>query len=381
MAKQNKKQANSRSNQASFGAVSRINTAPVAVGNSVRGTKPKITQSANGAHVVGRDFAFSLSSTTASIVDWEVIGGAPITPCAFPSTILRNYCQMFAEFKVNRLIVHYITSSPTSQAGDVLFYYAPQRLEPMMDYTNNSFLPYALSDASTVIGPQWTNHTTSLNVEHSWKSTNYGANPDLNEEAAGAVYCFSKTNAANSPGYVLFDYDITFRTLKLNPRMGVLPVARAQTSMVCLTPLVGALIAANSAVWQIGGLGGRNVAGALSTTPSGFLRGDLYKVIFQTTNSVAAGNPAFAGVPVPTLGNLLSHADDSAITLDDGTTVYILFTSDTSCRMYNTVDAARAVSSPIEWQTGFAIGHVINICASIELVTNVDDFQQSSYPG
>jgi len=375
--KKNKVQAS----RTSFGAVSRINTAPVAVGNSVRGTKPKITQSANGAHVVGRDFAFSLSSTTASIVDWELIGGAPITPCAFPSTVLRNYCQMFAEFKINKLVVHYITSSPTSQAGDVLFYYAPQRLEPMMDYTNNSFLPYVLSDSSTVIGPQWTNHSTSLNVDHNWKSTNYGANPDLNEDSAGAVYCFSKTNAANSPGYILFDYDITFRILKLNPRMGVLPVARAQSTMVCLTAVAGATTAANSAVFALSGLSGRNIAGALSTNPTGFMIGDVYKLVLQATNSVAAGNAALSGTPTPTLSNILQHADGTAITMDDGDTYYILAVTSTNFRIYGTADAARTAANPLEWQTSFNAGHAINLCAAVELVTNVDDFQQSSYPG
>jgi hypothetical protein len=364
----------------SFGAVSRINTAPVAIGNSVRGSKPVIKQSANGANVHGRDFAFSLSSTVAAITDWELIGGSPITPCAFPSTVLRNYCQMFSEFKVNKLILHYITSSPTSQAGDILVYYQPQRLEPMMDYSSNSFLPYTLSDNSTIIGPQWTNHSTSLNIGHGWHSTNYGANPDLNEDADGAVYVFSKTNSANSPGYILFDYDITFRNLKLNPRMGVLPVARAQVNFAVLKAPT-ATVAANSALFTIDTL--KTISGAISSAPTGFLRGDIYKVTVQATVSTTlTGNPVYSAVTTaPTLANSLQYADDTAIVVDDGSTFYANFINDTQCRIFSTVDAARATSAPIEWALTNASVNVFQLCAAIELVTNIDDFQQSSYPG
>lgn len=217
---------------ANFGPVSQINTAPVSVGNSVRGSKPRITQTTNGARVVGRDFAFALSATAAAITGFELIGGMPITPCALPSSILRNYCQMFQKFKVNRIAVHYITSSPTSQAGDILFYYERDALAPMMDYSSSSFLPFVLSDENTIIGPQWTNHSMLVKPTPDWKSTLYGNQTDINEDRCGNIFMFSKTNAANSPGYVLIDYDIQFKELSVNPRAGTLPIARADRKSV-----------------------------------------------------------------------------------------------------------------------------------------------------
>jgi hypothetical protein len=101
----------------------------------------------------------------------------PITPCCLPSSILRNYCQMFNKFRVNKVIVHYITSSPTSQAGDVLFYYEKDRLAPMADYSSSSFLPYVLSDPHTVIGPQWTNHSAVIRRRRIGKPRYTGTNP------------------------------------------------------------------------------------------------------------------------------------------------------------------------------------------------------------
>lgn len=367
-----------KQNRTAFGAVSRINTAPVAVGNSIRGSKPRITQSVNGCRVVGRDFAFSLSGTSSSIVEWELIGGMPLTPCAFPSTVLRNYCQMYADFKVNTVTAHYITSSPTSQAGDILFYFEPKRIAPMVDYSNSSFLPFVLSDSNTIIGPQWTNHTALIQPNPEWKTTLYGNSTDLNEESSGSIYLFSKTNSANSPGYVLLDYDITFKNLALNPRFGILPVARAQTSFMCLTnsslPTVG-----TSAFFTY--VTGKTISGSTSSLPSGAVPGDVYKLVMQITASTLV-NPAWTGTATaPTVSNLLQYQDDSPIVLDDGTTFYALLTSTNTIKLFSTIDQARSNNATIEWGYTASATCVVNICVSVQLVTNVDDFQQSIYPG
>ena len=92
------KRARQLSARGAFGPVSTINTAPVSVGNSVRGSAPRVTQTTDGARVVGRDFAFALSGTAGTVTGFEIIGCMPITPAVLPSSILRNYCQMFNKF-------------------------------------------------------------------------------------------------------------------------------------------------------------------------------------------------------------------------------------------------------------------------------------------
>ncbi len=212
-----------------------------------------------------------------------------------------------------------------------------------------------------------------------WKSTAYGTSTDLDEECAGSVYCFSKTNAANSPGYVLLDYDISFKNMALNPRLGVLPVTRAQNSNICFTAPTS-WTQNNSASFVV--TTGKTVSGTISAAPSGALIGDVYKVVLQITNSTVAGtNAAWAGTGGPTVANLLQYADNSAMILDDGTTFYAINTNGADYKFYSTIDQARTNTSPIEWGVTVTAAGVVNICATISLVTNVDDFQQSSYPG
>jgi hypothetical protein len=366
----------------SFGPVSQINTAPVSVGNSVRGSRPRVTQTTNGARVVGRDFAFALSGTAAAVTGFELIGGMPITPCALPSSVLRNYCQMFQKFKVNKIIAHYITSSPTSQAGDVLFYYERDRFAPMPDYSSSNFLPFVLSDPDTIIGPQWTNHSALISPVPEWKTTLYANQTDLNEDAAGTMFFFSKTNAANSPGYLLIDYDIEFKQLSVNVRAGVLPVARAQSSFVCFT-WPATLTAGNIVSAAINS--GKNIANVTSAAPTGYTAGDVYKVVFQITSSTQV-NAAWSGTgTTPTTANLITYADGTAITLDDGFTCYASSIDGTNFNFSPTLEGIIVAGSEgvttgplLEYGITNTV-NVVNVCAEMQLVRNFDSFTQSSY--
>lgn len=372
----NKNKMAKRASKSRFGPVSAINTAPVSVGNSVRGSAPRATTTTDGARVISRDFAFALSSTAAAVTGWELIGGMPVTPAVLPSSILRNYCQMFNKFKINRLTIHYITSSPTSQAGDVMCYFEKDRCAPMVDYSNSSFLPYVLSDPNTLIGPQWTNHSVTLKPAKDWKSTLYGNQTDLNEDSEGTLFYFSKTNSANSPGYILIDYDISFRELSVNPRAGTLPIARGQSSFLCLTPSSATTTLGTTASWHWGG--GKNIGGSIGQTPPGATAGDIYKVVIQLTATIPAGNSAWSGSPTPTASNVLRYGTtDTNLTLDDGVTLY-MFQGHSSLTLYTTLEAAVTNTDPLEWQTSFTT-LVYSFCVEAQLVRNVTSLTQSSY--
>lgn len=364
-----------RTQSPGFGAVSAINTAPVSVGNSVRGSAPRVSQTTDGARVVGRDFAFALSATASTVTGWELIGGMPVTPCCLPSSILRNYCQMFNKFKVNRLTVHYITSSPTSQAGDVLFYFEKDRMAPMPDYSSSSFLPYMLSDPHTVIGPQWTNHSVTLKPAKDWKTTLFGNQTDLNEDSEGTLFFFSKTNAANSPGYLLIDYDISFKELSVNPRAGTLPVARAQSSFVCFTST--ATITAGGTAQFNNVTTGKTIANVVSTVPTGALPGDIYKIVLQVTASQLV-NAVWTGTPAITSANMLQYGDATvSIVIDDGSTFFSRYDG-SNWFFYSTPENAVTDTYRIRWQTT-STTPTINLCAEAQLVRNIESFTQSAY--
>lgn len=368
---------------AKLGPVSTISTAPVAIGNSIRGATADVTQLPDGARIVGRDFGFSLNSTAATLTNWELVGAMPITPCVLPSTVLRNYAQMFGFFKVNKLMVHYITASATSQTGDIMFYYERDRYSPLVDYSNTSFLPFVLSDSNTVIGPQWTNHTLVVDPIKEFKSTAYGLSSDLNHDATGTVMVFSKTSSTTSPGYILIDYDITFKSLSVNPRAGMLPIARGQFSCISIGDTARSATAGSTAIANLVIQGEGLDNATMYNMPSGAASGDIYKVVVAATASVA--NNVWTNV---TLSNLLvsPNALDTAVTVDDGFTCYMRWADTTSGggdvpqgRFFPSLDAALAGSNSYLYGVTNASVTWTLIC-NISLVGTLQaSFLQASY--
>lgn len=334
-----------------FGPVSTVNTAPVAIGNSIRGARASVTSSVDGARVVGRDFAFNLAATSAFVTGWELVGGMPLTPCVLPSSVLRNYAQMFQYFKINKATLHYITSSATSQTGDVMFYYERDRKQPMVDYTNSSFLPYVLSDSNTVIGPQWTNHTIFIDPVKEWRSTAYALNSDVNEDAMGTVLMFSKTSTSSSPGYILIDYDISFKGMSVNPRAGQLPIARGQVSQIAIGRSGLAVNAGSSNLTALE-VRGYTLAGGASAAPNNNSAGDIYKATFCVTSSQTLNT--WTNV---TAANLLVSPTsfDAAITVDDGFTAYL------AC-----YDVNQGGGEVIEWAIYPTLENAINLTGAFK---------------
>lgn len=330
--------------------------------------------------VTGRDFGFSLQGTAAAVSNWECVGGMPITPCVLPSSILRNYCQMYARFKVNSVVVHYITSSPTSQAGDVMFYYERDRKSPFMDYSNSSFLPFVLSDPNTVIGPQWTNHSLLIRPTKEFKSTAFALNSDVDEDACGTVWMFSKTNSSNSPGYILLDYDISFAQMSVNPRTGQLPVSRGQANVVSLGRTAAAVTAGGTVGTLV--IQGFGLTGFATTMPGGTQSGDIFKLTFCTTASQAL-NTWVNVAP----SNLLKTAEstDVAYTVDDGFTAYLSWADTASGggdvadgTIYPTLENALTRTLPYQYNVTATVTYTIIAYAQLVFSKNTT-FLQGSY--
>jgi hypothetical protein len=372
-----------------FGPVSTINSAPVAIGNSLRGTKPVVLQSKDGVRVMGRDFAFAAGSTVAAVTDWELIGGMPLSPAVLASSTLRNFNQIYNYFKFNKIVVHYITSSPTSQAGDVMFYVEKNRYNPAPDHTNSNFLNFVLSDVQTVIGPQWANHSAIITPCKDFKTTSYAITTDMDDDNQGAIYFYSKTNAANSPGYILIDYDITFKELSISPRAGQFPVVRGLFNPLCIglsnvSVTIGSTNATNIAVQ------GNTPNGKASALPATTVGGDVYKFVCSITSSTASGvNAAWSNSAgtAPTSSNLFVTVDDVDVpfVIDDGTTLYLRaydVTVGTAKNyvigVYPTAELAIADSRPLKY--GLTSTLTYNLCGTISLVSSSNNtIQQSTY--
>lgn len=327
---------------ASMGPVSTINSAPVAIGNSIRGTQSLVRPIANGVRVVGRDFMFTPIGTVSTVTGWCMSGGTPLSPAAFGDSIMRQYMQMYQKFRWKNLVVHYITSSATSTSGDVMFYRAKNRDSVFLNQTSSSLLPFVISDPQTVIGPQWTNHSAAIQVTGTWKSTDYGMNSDINEFADGELFLLTKTSSTESPGYVLFDYEVEFAEMQISPRLLSLPLPRCQYSNAVLTT-TGAKTQGTEADFLL--TSGTNLSGTTSAVPTGWAQGDVYKIVFDATNSTFT---------VGTVANVLqinvNAATTESLSVTDGLTLYaVAATTGGTISLYTSAAAAYACANPLQY--------------------------------
>jgi hypothetical protein len=277
-----------------------------------------------------------------------MVGGTPLTPAAFSDSVLRNYMQMYQKFKWIKLIAHYITSSPTSASGDIMFYLSKNRSSVFLNQTSPQLLPFVMSDENTTIGPQWTNHSVELVLKEDWKSTDYGMHSDIEHYAAGDLFLLSKTTTTDSPGYVIFDYVVEFAQLQISPRLLSLPIPRAQWSQLN----IGRVTTAVTADTQLSAaVLGSNLSGGSSVLPSGCTNGDIYKVIIDLTNSVPAS--WINGGAVTTL-----HSTEAGgwagVAVADGMTCYALYNGAQFC-FYSTVEAALASGATLSYSNTVTI--------------------------
>jgi len=377
-AKKAKRQSNSMASGGGqmFGPVSSINTAPVAIGNSIRGAATSVVRSRNGVIVRGRDMAFTPISTY-TITTWCLTGGIPLTPAAFVDSNLRNYMQMYQKFRWKRFVAHYITSSATSSTGDIMFYYNKNRNSVFLNQTSTNLLQYVLTDEDTVIGPQWTNHSMQANLRSCWLSTDYGMSSVVNDFAEGELFLLSKTSTTDSPGYVIIDYEVEFAEQQLSPRLLSLPISRITWSQVNLAQTSAATTQGSTALQPA--VSGTNISNGNSTLPSGYVVGDVYKIILDVTNSAAGSWTNL------TVANLLTWGDafgsNPVNTISDGmtlyavlktTTVFVLFPNSESaftyCGNYATYNVTNGSSSTYNLQCW--ISYIGNIASTLNLVPN-----------
>lgn len=303
---------------ARFGPVSSIDTAPVAIGNSIRGSQSQIIQSKTGVTVRSRDFMFP-ATATGTIQTWTLCGGTPIAPAVFSDSTLRNYMQMYQKFRWRKLTAHYITSSATTATGDVMFYHQKNRESVFLNQTSTQLLPFVLNDDDTVIGPQWTNHSVDLHITGKWKSTDYGMTPELEQYADGDLFLLSKTSTVDSPGYVLFDFEVEFAELQISPRLLTLPLPRAQWNQLNIG-YTSQTVTTDGVIRMIPL--GNGINGAASSLPAGCVNGDIYKVVVDLTNS---NSGSWVGGNAVSTVRIQENNGWVGVALQDGTTLYALY--------------------------------------------------------
>lgn len=312
-------------------AVSLMHSAPVTIGNSICGVKPKVQNIPGGVRVTGRDYIFSTTQTAST--DWTLIGGLPLTPAAMYGSAIQNYVRMYGSWKLVAAAFHFITAAATTNAGEVLLYTQKTHSDPMVNWASTAFVPFVLSDPGTVMGPVWMNHTSVYKPEDSWRSTDYLNGDDLNDEAAGDIYCFQKGPTATQ-SYVLMDYIFEFKELSANPKRGLLPLERTAWFNTSLGKN-GANVTSGTTTFQLN-VFGNNLSGQAAKDPTGASLGDIYKVIVDSTNS-SYGSATTANLVV------LKYPSGQGVTIVNGFTCYALLDSvTTTYSLFPSLSFARA---------------------------------------
>ncbi len=301
-----------------MGPITTIDTAPVSIGNSYRGAAPVVVPTKDGVRVRGRDYFFTLASVSSGVsTNWVMVGAAPLTPACMAASVLRAYCIGYAEYRFHSTTFHYITTAATSAQGSVLMYVNKERDGPGLNSASTNFLPVVLSDHNTVISPLWTNTSASFMPITEWLQTECGNDEPLKHQAAGELLVYTRSSSTTSPGFILMDYDISFRIMQTNPKSLTFPMPRMKYTQVNLSSSASVtVLTAASFNWNIGTLLD-NVT--LSSAPVGVSRGDVYKFIFNASNS------SFNGASNTTLIRQTFFAGNTApVTINDGFTMYIV---------------------------------------------------------
>lgn len=338
-----------------FGPVATIDTAPVSVGNTYQGCKPVVTHFSDGIRVQGRDFLMNVDPTAITITDWCLVGACPVSPDCMVASAIKGFVNTYAEYSVHGVAFHYITAAATTNQGSMMMYIGKNRQDPGLDVTNDNFMSVVLSDDRTVLGPVWKNSTATYFPPPVFRPTNIMSTEGLHEQAPGELFVYTKITDNVTPGFILVDYDISFRGLQANPRGLTLPIARMKYHQVALHTSTTTI---NTAIPFLLDVDKLLDGVTTSAPPSGYTIGDVYKVVMNSEYA-ALGGRLRTGI----FSADLPLTATASINVDDGYTCYGLAIAATTMVMYSTYYAACSAASPLV--AAVSNGNVLTIPAYV----------------
>lgn len=349
---------------ASFGPVSTIDTAPVSIGNTISGANAVVIPTKDGIRIKGRDFLCNVDATATSITGFTMVGGAPISPICMVSSAIKGFMNAYANYYIHGVAFHYITAANTGESGTLVLMINKNRAGPGIPTDGSTFLPTILSDHNTVMSPLWKNCSAVFLPPPEWYSTNIFNDEQLSAQSPGELFVFTKSSQNIPQGYILVDYDVSFRNMQASLKQLTLPVSRMKYTQSRL--FVSGSLVVNNAVNL--GLSGTLMDGATpAAPPSGYLVGDVYKCIFNMNDATLTGFTA-----TTTFRHQLQAGSINVdLSLVDGFTLYAVAITTTNVTLYPNYPAAVAASGQLVWASTQPAG-VISIPIYMSLVGSVE---------
>lgn len=366
---------------APFRGVSEVSVAPVNLGNSLRSVKPIVTAKPGSVTVCGRDFVMPIDGIGTGDSGWEFSGGVPLTPAALVASVLRGYFSSYQQYRFNRVVAHYISSSPTSLAGDIMFMYHTNRAGPKVNKSSSNFMSYVLSNPSSLLGPQWSNHSTEIDISGDWTPTDIFDAEDVQHQSDGdlIVYTRNTTNGSSpdSPGYLVLDYECEFRHQMTNPRILTLPTSLMKWFAVGLRTNVISPTARDPLIFT--NFSSDKPDQVTTTLPAGDVRGNIYQLVVNADNSFNPNGLNFAtafGTKSDDGGSFAASLGNFPLDIS-GITLYGVSGPFPTLTLYPNYDAALA-GRPIVWLIG-AVNVTVGMSFNCSLVGSVgSSFLQSN---
>lgn len=351
-----------------FSGVSQVSAAPVTIGNTIRSVGLSIRRTKDGVVATGRDFVQIVGGTAVNINGWCLQGGMALTPMALNASALRGYFQSHQSYKFHKVCAHYITSSPTSLAGDIMIMYHANHGGPKVNQSSGNFMAYALSTANSVLGPQWTNHSVDIFPKGEWLDTDVLNAEDVQHQADGEILVYTKNttnvNQPDPPGYLLLDYEVEFKSLMTNPRIATIP-----SSVFKWFPSA-AFFNANANAGDPVRLDVNTTSsysGTVGTIPASTQPGTIFQIVLDFQNAIfGTFTPASLATmfAINQARNGLGAVTGSLVyPVDTGVTLYAVYRGVTLMDLYPSYPAVFAGNSVV-WTATNGVGTFVN-CAMI----------------
>jgi hypothetical protein len=274
----------------------RASQAPVSIGTTLK-SSPNVVKSAsdNSITVLARDLLTSVISTNLTNVDMSL--WLPMNPIYLSSSSLSMYFTDYDSYKINQVTFYYIPACASTTVGEVLMYVIDNPESSLLNPLDSALLTKIMSEPIAAMGPCWQQNSIV------WKPANVGfkkLNALIDQsplETSFGDFCVYTTNeSASTLGYVVADWDITFKDKRFNAMANKLYANLRPPSLVGCTDkaahVVGNPVTLNAGTIVYSGI---------------FVEGTIIQFVFDSETAVMPswgfGNSTVSAATVTVPGN------------------------------------------------------------------------------
>lgn len=318
---------------------------PAAYGFTVQSSKPRVTRTNTGAHIVGSDYAGSVYSYNS--LSYEPAASVPLNPSYFSGAMLGSLSRAYEKYRFKRAVIEYIPSVPTSTQGQLIMLSDRSIKNPFLDGNQSSFLGRALSQNNAIACPLWQRTTFNCECSSDWSLVDPLIDGDLDDTIGLEVQLYTFGSATLTTGILMLHYEIEFKDPLYTFHSTVLPISAGIGTLFLGADDTAVNAIADSIRLSI-------------TTPnlSGYGRGSIIRLVFCQAASTRPTGPATWGAVASVATsygaatNIVTVGSDT-LTLATGTVFYGLQAQGNNLVLYNSYDSAVAenLSGLVNYQT------------------------------